>query len=327
MITFLSALTASMTSCFSSVPESSLSIMRKTLRDVDRKSRLNWRSSSRAARFRRSRSFSRSLRRLARPRLIALSHSSTSSSPDLSVSRISSAFCSRGGCSKNSRFSSPHVVRNLMTSSSFLTASTISSLDSVPPPSLSINSKQRRAAFRNCVLKAWISLAADSSSRFRISSSAMPLPMWRLWISMFEIFTSDWATTSLPKPAASSAAAMASSSVADSRKISITKDPALTPWTCTCRAVTSAPVSVMTLPDIFSAIWPRKLLFADRGVKSGIVAMKDTPPRLRISAGSTGSPARGDSPARFRDLRFARRARARASASLFEAMACSSRAL
>ena len=85
--------------------------------------------------------------------------------------------------------------------------------------------------------------------------------------------------------------------------------------------------AMQTLPDIFSAIWPRKLLFADRGVKSGIVAINDTPPRLRISAGSTGSPARGDSPARFRDLRFARRARARASASLFEAMACSSRAL
>ena len=245
----------------------------------------------------------------------------------MSVSRISNAFCSRGGCNKNSRFSSPHVDRNLITSSSFFTAWTISSLDSVPPPSLSISSKQRRAAFRNWVLKAWISRAADSSSRFRISSSAMPLPMWRLWISMFEIFTSDCAMTSLPKPAASSAAAMASSSVALSKKISMTKDPALTPWTCTCRAVTSAPVSVFTLPDIFSAIWPRKLLFADRGVKSGIVAMKDTPPRLRISAGSTGSPARGDSPARFLDFLFARRARARASASLFWAMACSSRAL
>ena len=71
----------------------------------------------------------------------------------------------------------------------------------------------------------------------------------------------------------------------------------------------SAPVSVLTLPDIFSAIWPQSFLFADRGVKSGIVAINDTPPRLRISAGSTGSPARGDSPARFLDFLFAARAR------------------
>ena len=45
----------------------------------------------------------------------ATRHSSASTSPLLSVSRISKAFCSRGGWSKNCRFSSPHVLRNLMT--------------------------------------------------------------------------------------------------------------------------------------------------------------------------------------------------------------------
>ena len=45
----------------------------------------------------------------------ATRHSSASTSPLLSVSRISRAFCSRGGWSKNCRFSSPHVLRNLMT--------------------------------------------------------------------------------------------------------------------------------------------------------------------------------------------------------------------
>ena len=72
-ITFLSALTASTTSCFSSVPDSSSSIIWKTSRAALRNSAENSSSALAAARSRRSRSFAICSRRFARPRLIAVS--------------------------------------------------------------------------------------------------------------------------------------------------------------------------------------------------------------------------------------------------------------
>ena len=76
-------------------------------------------------------------------------HSSLSISPLWSVSRKCRAFLRRGGWSRNIRLSSPQLLINLTTSASFFMAVTISSIDSVPPPSLSMSSKQRWAAERN----------------------------------------------------------------------------------------------------------------------------------------------------------------------------------
>ena len=99
-----------------------------------------------------------------------------STSPDLSVSKISRAFWRRGGCRRNVRLSSPHVVRNRITVWSLLTASTISCLDSDPPWSLSMSWKHSRAAFLNSNVNSSISLLAAlaSSSRafWRCSSLA-----------------------------------------------------------------------------------------------------------------------------------------------------------
>ena len=135
-ITSLSARTARTISAFSSVPLPSLSMRRKALRAALRNSSENSLSAAAAARARRSCSALSCSMRFARPRLMASSlrakrrqtndtkpdggrratrHSSASTSPLLSVSRISKAFCSRGGWSKNCRFSSPHVLRNLIT--------------------------------------------------------------------------------------------------------------------------------------------------------------------------------------------------------------------
>ena len=73
LITSWSARTARRISSFSSVPESSLSIIWNALRARPKNSVENSSSAAVLARSRRSRSFSRSLRRLARPRLIAVS--------------------------------------------------------------------------------------------------------------------------------------------------------------------------------------------------------------------------------------------------------------
>ncbi len=72
-MTFLSARTASTTSCFSSVPDSSSSIIWKTSRAALRNSAENSSSALAAARLARSRSFDSASSRLARPRLIASS--------------------------------------------------------------------------------------------------------------------------------------------------------------------------------------------------------------------------------------------------------------
>ena len=81
-------------------------------------------------------------------------------SPEPSSSRTSRAFLRRAGCSRNWRFSSPQFLRNLITSSSVFTAFTISAVDSVPPPSLSMSSKHFRAALRNSPVNSAISFAA-----------------------------------------------------------------------------------------------------------------------------------------------------------------------
>ena len=73
LITSLFARTAVTISAFSSVPESSSSIIWKTLRAAVRNSALNSSSAAAAARSRRSRSFAICSRRFARPRLIAVS--------------------------------------------------------------------------------------------------------------------------------------------------------------------------------------------------------------------------------------------------------------
>ena len=65
-------------------------------------------------------------------------HSSSSTSPDLSVSSASSAFFRRLGLNKNWRFGSPQFSRKSMTSCSSLTARVISSIARLPEPSLSI---------------------------------------------------------------------------------------------------------------------------------------------------------------------------------------------
>ena len=64
---------ASTISCFTSVPELSLSIIWKTWRAIDKNSALNSSSSAAAARAARARSSDSCCRRFARPRLIASS--------------------------------------------------------------------------------------------------------------------------------------------------------------------------------------------------------------------------------------------------------------
>ena len=76
---------------------------------------------------------------------------------------------------RNWRFGSPHVSRNLITSLSSFTAVTISSVLSVPPPSLSINSKQRRAAERNWPVNSAISFWARFASASRLAARAASL--------------------------------------------------------------------------------------------------------------------------------------------------------
>ena len=102
-------------------------------------------------------------------------HSSMSISPEPSSSRTSRAFLSRAGCSRNWRFSSPQFLRNLITSSSVFTAFTISAVDSVPPPSLSMSSKHFRAAFKKSPVNSAISRCAAraSSSRFAARSASL----------------------------------------------------------------------------------------------------------------------------------------------------------
>ena len=96
-------------------------------------------------------------------------------SPEPSSSRTSRAFLSRAGCSRNWRFSSPQFLRNLITSSSVFTAFTISAVDSVPPPSLSMSSKHFRAAFKKSPVNSAISRCAAraSSSRFAARSASL----------------------------------------------------------------------------------------------------------------------------------------------------------
>mmetsp|Transcript_31419 Transcript_31419/g.94320 ORF Transcript_31419/g.94320 Transcript_31419/m.94320 type:complete len:243 (-) Transcript_31419:325-1053(-) len=86
-ITFWSDDTAWIISCFTSVPLLSTSIMSKTIRAMERNSAENASSAAASARARRSCSALRSSMRFARPRWIASSHSSMSSSPEPSVSR------------------------------------------------------------------------------------------------------------------------------------------------------------------------------------------------------------------------------------------------
>ena len=73
LMTFLLPRMATTTSSFSSVPDSSTSIISNTLRAADKNSTEKFSSSARAAFSRRSRSFASWSRRLARPRLIASS--------------------------------------------------------------------------------------------------------------------------------------------------------------------------------------------------------------------------------------------------------------
>ena len=96
-------------------------------------------------------------------------------SPEPSSSRTSRAFLRRAGCSRNWRFSSPQFLRNLITSSSVFTAFTISAVDSVPPPSLSMSSKHFRAAFKKSPVNSAISRCAAraSSSRFAARSASL----------------------------------------------------------------------------------------------------------------------------------------------------------
>ena len=67
------------------------------------------------------------------------------------------------GCSRNCKFLSPQVWRNVTTSLSFCTESTTSCLTSVPDLSLSMSLKAFLAALRNS--------AVNSSSSFRAASA------------------------------------------------------------------------------------------------------------------------------------------------------------
>ena len=96
-------------------------------------------------------------------------------SPDLSVSRIASAFCRRGGWSRNCRLSSPQFLRNLITFASSFTALTISSVLSEPPPSVSIIWKHSRAAFLNSFVNSSISFAARAASSERLAARSASL--------------------------------------------------------------------------------------------------------------------------------------------------------
>ena len=166
-ITSLFALTAVVISSFVSVPESSSSIIMKTLRAANRNSAEKASSSAAAARSRRSRSSASCSRRFDRPRRIASSHSSMSTSPEPSVSSSRSAWSSRFGCSRNISVSSPHVLRNSLTTLSDLTAVVISSMASEPESSLSISSNTSRALLRNSFVKASFSARAFAAASAR----------------------------------------------------------------------------------------------------------------------------------------------------------------
>mmetsp|Transcript_16002 Transcript_16002/g.49526 ORF Transcript_16002/g.49526 Transcript_16002/m.49526 type:complete len:504 (+) Transcript_16002:541-2052(+) len=173
-ITFLSDVTALRISSLSSKPLWSASMRSKTARAKFRNSAENAPSASAAARSRRSRSSASCSRRLARPLLMAVSHSSTSISPSCEVSNTASAFCRRGGCRRNWRLGSPHVLRNVTTFWFDLQAWTISSLVNVPLASTSMSLKHSRAALRNSSVNASSSrrsAAACASRRARACSS------------------------------------------------------------------------------------------------------------------------------------------------------------
>ena len=106
-------------------------------------------------------------------------------SPEPSSSSTSSAFLRRAGRVRNWRFGSPQVSRNLITSLSSFTAVTISSVLSVPPPSLSINSKQRRAAERNWPVNSAISFWARFASASRLAARC-----WSLFLSAISMHSS-----------------------------------------------------------------------------------------------------------------------------------------
>ncbi len=127
-------------------------------------------------------------------------HSSMSISPEPSSSRTSRAFLSRAGCSRNWRFSSPQFLRNLITSSSVFTAFTISAVDSVPPPSLSMSSKHFRAAFKKSPVNSAISRCAAraSSSRFAARSASLFLSAISMHSSLRGTSTGELRSNSTP---------------------------------------------------------------------------------------------------------------------------------
>ena len=114
-------------------------------------------------------------------------------SPEPSSSRTSRAFLRRAGCSRNWRFSSPQFLRNLITSSSVFTAFTISAVDSVPPPSLSMSSKHFRAALRKSPVNSAISRCAARalSSRFAARSASLFLSAISIHSSLRETSTGE----------------------------------------------------------------------------------------------------------------------------------------
>ena len=127
-------------------------------------------------------------------------HSSMSISPEPSSSRTSRAFLRRAGCSRNWRFSSPQFLRNLITSSSVFTAFTISAVDSVPPPSLSMSSKHFRAAFKKSPVNSAISRCAAraSSSRFAARSASLFLSAISMHSSLRGTSTGELRSNSTP---------------------------------------------------------------------------------------------------------------------------------
>mmetsp|Transcript_1274 Transcript_1274/g.3733 ORF Transcript_1274/g.3733 Transcript_1274/m.3733 type:complete len:348 (-) Transcript_1274:204-1247(-) len=158
-------------SSWSNSPDASVSMRSKTLRAAAMNSAVKAPSSAAAARARRSRSSASCARRTLRPRWIASSHSSTSTSPSCDVSSALSARSNRFGSNKNCKFSSPQSLRKSMTSLSLLTLFLISSFVSVPELSTSIISKTFLAADRNSAENsssaAAAALARRSCSAFR----------------------------------------------------------------------------------------------------------------------------------------------------------------
>ena len=109
---------------------------------------------------------------------MASSHSSISISPSPLTSSTRSALRIVFGRTKNCRFGSPQVSKNLMT---FLfpffgsTAFTISSTTSVPESSSSMSSNTSRAAERNSAVNSAISLRAAAEDLARRSARAASL--------------------------------------------------------------------------------------------------------------------------------------------------------